>query len=303
MERLSLKEITQLVRGAKDKDQRSIEALYKIYYPKMKGVCIKVIKTDEDIVHDLVQNAFLHALASLNTLNNEERFGEWLTTITRNVSLKYLQQKNKIHFIPLAELSDAEADYLSSQEETPESLLYRSEIESLIQQLPKVYSEVFRLYVIEGYTHLEIAQMLGIKPHSSSSQLARAKALLRRILKENGVVVTVLFLLIAVPCGILWMYHGKSEKSELAEDTQKQEYIYIYIYIMSVLLFHLTLSGRSHNSRNHCLPRAHRNGPSSFRRTAWPTASVRQKTFPTALSCVIPQVLQHPNWQKRKTPW
>ncbi len=74
-------EIAQLVKRAKDKDQRSIESLYRMYYPKMKGVCIKITKTDEEVAHDLVQNAFVQALVSLNTLNNEERFGEWLTTI------------------------------------------------------------------------------------------------------------------------------------------------------------------------------------------------------------------------------
>lgn len=221
MKQTSQMEIIQLVKGAKNKDQHSIEILYKMYYPKMKGVCIKIIKADKDIAHDLVQNAFIHALVSLNSLNNEERFGEWLTTITRNISLKYLQQKNKIRFIPLSELSDAEGNNLSTQEECPESLLNLSEIKLLIRQLPKGFGEVFRLYVIEGYSHLEIGKMLGIAPHSSSSQLARAKALLRQMLKDKGLVIAVLSLLFAVPCGILWMYHEKSEMRELAEEKLK----------------------------------------------------------------------------------
>ncbi len=220
MELTSL-EVAQLVRKARYKDQRSIEVLYRVYYPKMKGICINIIKTDEDNAHDLVQNAFIHALASLNTLHSEERFGEWLTTITRNVSLRYLQKKNKIRFIPLAELSVVEDDYLSSLVDTPESLVYLNEIKSLIQQLPKGYGDVFRLSVMEGYSHLEIGKMLGIAPHSSSSQLARAKALLRQMLRERGLVVGVLFLLIAVPCGMFWMHHGKSEKRELAEEGSK----------------------------------------------------------------------------------
>lgn len=220
MELTSQIEIVQLVKGAKNKDHRSIEALYKMYYPKMKGVCIKIIKTDGDIAHDLVQNAFIHALISLHTLHNEERFGEWLTTITRNVSLKYLQKKNKVRFIPLSELP-AEDACLFSQTDNSESLANFNEIKSLLQQIPKGYGEVFRLSVIEGYSHAEIGKMLGIAPHSSSSQLARAKTLLRRLLKDRQLVLLMMLLLFAMPCTILWLHLEENNDKELAKHNPK----------------------------------------------------------------------------------
>ncbi len=220
MEQPSQEEIARLVKGARDKDQRSIEALYRMYYPKMKGVCIRIIKTDDAVSHDIVQNAFIHALACLDTLHKGERFGEWLTTITRNMSLRYLQKKNRVRFIPLSELS-AEDVHLVSLADSPEALVNLNEIKALIRQLPKGYGEVFRMSVIEGYSHSEIGRILGIAPHSSSSQLARAKALLRQMLRDKRLAFVVLFLLLTVPCGILWMYHGKSEDGELAEEGSK----------------------------------------------------------------------------------
>lgn len=213
-------EIASLVKGAKNKDQHSIEALYKMYYPKMKGVCIKIVKTDEDVAHDLVQNAFILALASMETLHNEERFGEWLTTITRNVALKYLQKKSRIRFIPLSELS-AEDTSMTMMAEGADSLANLNEIKAFVQQLPKGYGEVFRLSVIEGYSHIEIGNMLGIAPHSSSSQLTRAKALLRQMLREKQLPLVMILLLIALPCAILWLRHRATDEKELAKETSK----------------------------------------------------------------------------------
>ncbi len=225
MGQISLK-VTQLVKKAKRKDQRSIEALYSMFYPKMKGVCMKIIKTDEDITHDIVQNAFIQALASLDSLSNEERFGEWLTTITRNLSLKYIEKKNKLRFVPLSELSAGDVRFASSLD-NPESLVSLKEIEVLIQQLPKGYGEVFWLSVIEGYTHAEIGEMLGIAPHSSSSQLARAKALLRKLLRDKQQLFFILLLLVAMPCTVLLLYQEKNDEKELVKHhpkTKKQHH-------------------------------------------------------------------------------
>ncbi len=225
MEKTAQMEIALLVKGAKDKDQRSIEALYKMYYPRMKGVCIKIVKTDEDAVHDLVQNAFILALASLHTLHNEERFGEWLTTITRNVALKYLQKKSRIRFIPLSELSSEDTS-MTMMAEGADALVNLNDIKAFVQQLPKGYGEIFRLSVIEGYSHIEIGNMLGIAPHSSSSQLTRAKALLRQMLREKQLPLVIILLLTALPCVILWLRQRTTDEKELAKDTftPKKEY-------------------------------------------------------------------------------
>ena len=91
-----------IVERAKAKDPKALNEIYAMYYPKMVGVCMKIAKEDEDTVHDLVHDAFVLAFASLGNLRNNERFGEWLTTIVRNVALKHISQKEKIHFVPLS---------------------------------------------------------------------------------------------------------------------------------------------------------------------------------------------------------
>ena len=119
------------------------------------------------IVNDLVQMAFIRAYYSLFQLRDTSKFGEWVATITKNVALKHLAQKRKMPFVPFSSTMEEELEIgciLSS-----DSLLAEKEIHELIDQLPKGYGRVFRMSVIEGYSHQEIAEKLGIEPHSSSS--------------------------------------------------------------------------------------------------------------------------------------
>lgn len=81
---------------------------------------------------------------------------------------------------------------------TPENWLEEKEIHEIIAQLPTGYRKVFQMAVIEGYSHKEIAKILGIEPHSSSSQLARAKAMLRKIINKRMLAI-VSFFLISIP--------------------------------------------------------------------------------------------------------
>ena len=95
-----------------------------------------------------------------------------------------------------------------------DTLLAEKEIHDLIEQLPKGYGQVFRMSVIEGYSHQEIAEKLGIEPHSSSSQLSRAKAMLRKIVNRRGMGLVILVLACA-PLGIYLL------KNKGKEDVQK----------------------------------------------------------------------------------
>lgn len=76
--------ITTLVEKAKQGDADAFSALYQMYYPKMKGICINILGEDKAVVDDLVQNAFILAFVSLKDLKNTHRFSQWLTSITTN---------------------------------------------------------------------------------------------------------------------------------------------------------------------------------------------------------------------------
>jgi RNA polymerase sigma factor (sigma-70 family) len=161
-------DIDKIIERAKEKDPKALNDIYKMYYPKMVGVCMKIIKEDEDMAHDLVHDAFVLAFASMDKLRDNERFGEWLTTIVRNVSLKHSAQKAKLRLVPLSSISpnhEALLDY----SDIPDSDMNSKDILELVSQLPEGYSKIFRLSVIEGFSHKQIVDMLGIEPHSSSS--------------------------------------------------------------------------------------------------------------------------------------
>ena len=186
-----------IVERAKAKDLKALNEIYAMYYPKMVGVCMKIAKEDEDTVHDLVHDAFVLAFASLDNLRDNERFGEWLTTIVRNVALKHISQKDKIHFVSLSDVDPNDASLLDFSSQADSAINY-GDILYAISQLPEGYSKVIRLSLIEGFSHKEIASMLGIEAHSSSSQLSRAKVLLKQILGYKQLAI-ILVLLISIP--------------------------------------------------------------------------------------------------------
>lgn len=84
--------ITTLVEKAKEGDTDAFSILYQFFYPKMRGICIKILKEDKDVVDDLVQNAFILALTSIKNLKNSKKFSQWLTSITTNLALKYQEK-------------------------------------------------------------------------------------------------------------------------------------------------------------------------------------------------------------------
>ena len=93
-------DLEQLISKIKSGDTEAFGLLYDLYYPKMRGICIKIVGHNGADVDDIVHDAFVLAFISLDKLKNPCKFGEWLTTITKNVSLKYIDQL-KIHLIHL----------------------------------------------------------------------------------------------------------------------------------------------------------------------------------------------------------
>lgn len=170
----------QIIKEVISGNDKAIETLYREFCPLMKGVCYRIVK-DETIVEDLVHDSFVLALLSLDKLRNYNRCGEWLTTIVRNVSLKYIEKQKRIELISLTNVED-ESLSIADEDNTPESYISEEELFELIKKLPEGYRKVFKLSVIQGFSHEEISEILHIKPHSVSSQLTRAKKMLKKML-------------------------------------------------------------------------------------------------------------------------
>ncbi len=187
-------DLNDTVSKAKEKDAKAFASLYAAYQPQMLGVCMNIIREDKQTASDLVHDAFILAFVSLDSLKDNHKFGEWLTTIVRNVSLKHVSRREREHLLSVSSLREDDAVFTASSP-SPEEELYYQELLQLISRLPEGYGKVLRLSAVEGFSHKEIAEMLGIAPHSSSSQLSRAKRLLRQLMSRRAVGVTALLLL------------------------------------------------------------------------------------------------------------
>lgn len=187
--------ITTLVEKAKQGDADAFSTLYQMYYPKMKGICINILREDKAVVDDLVQDAFILALVSLKDLKNTHRFSQWLTSTTTNLVLKYQEKGKRYDFISLSEIEDEFSSVLEDDNTSRQSISYE-EIMSAIDSLPEGYKKIFNMSVLDGLSHQEISELLDIAPHSSSSQLSRAKAMLRNILSPRAMLIIVLALIV-----------------------------------------------------------------------------------------------------------
>ena len=202
--------IEKLIERVKAGDTDALKTVYEAYSQRMRNACIRITQEDEDTVDDLVQESFIRAYYSLEKLKDASKFGEWVVAITKNVSLRYLERKRKIQVLPFSEIGDG-FDVESSY--TSDSKLEEKELFELIDKLPSGYRNVFRMAVIDGFSHKEIAEKLGIEPHSSSSQLTRAKVLLRNMINRRMLAV-ISILLVSIPIYKYLFWERSTEKEQ-----------------------------------------------------------------------------------------
>ena len=162
--------------ACKKGDKEALGELYTTYAKRLLGVCWHYVK-DDNSAHDILHDAFIIIFMSIQDLKDESKLEGWMITIVRNLSLKYLQNTEK-EAIPLSCLNIEIQEAACEEQKKIEFGLLLSAIESL----PEGNREVFKLSVLEGLSHKEIGERLGINPHSSSSQLFRAKKTLRAML-------------------------------------------------------------------------------------------------------------------------
>lgn len=161
-------------------NQKSQFQLYKLYYKAMFNVSLRIVN-DEMEAEDVMQEAFLKAFKKIDTYKGEVSFGAWLKKIVVNRSLDCLK-KRKVKF---EEINEKTTQILDFQMETKE--INVQVIKNAIQELPDNYRVVLSLFLIEGYDHDEISQILEISNSCSRTQLLRAKNKLREILKNKEI--------------------------------------------------------------------------------------------------------------------
>ena len=180
-------EITRLIERCRQGDEDALGELYKAYAQQMRGVCRRYI-SDEQTVEDVLHDAFVIIFTSFDRLRDSNKAEAWMTAITRNVASKCKDHLEALPTVSLDETSEAGL-IVTEDEERDVRGVPLSEVVRMIDRLPEGYGQVFRLSVFEGMSHKEIVDMLGIEPHSSSSQLARAKKILRKMMQQYWPVV------------------------------------------------------------------------------------------------------------------
>ena len=148
--------------------------LFEAYARKMMSVCLRYVANHHD-AEDILQEAFIKVFAHIHQFKFEGSFEGWLRRIVVNTALKALQKK-KLHF---AEVNETTVPVASTDAGAP-SNLQAEQLMKMLNNLPDGYRIVFNLYVIEGYDHEEIAQMLNIQTSTSRSQLVKARKMLQQ---------------------------------------------------------------------------------------------------------------------------
>ncbi len=151
--------------------------LYKLYSKAMFNLAYRITNNRED-AEDILQEVFAECFSRLNTFRFESTLGAWLRSITVNRSINHIKRKRLTLVFP-EEIPDSPEDEDDATDYDIGSV-YRG-----IEALPDGYRIILSLYLIEGYDHSEISRILGISESTSKSQYSRAKAKLRKLLKNK----------------------------------------------------------------------------------------------------------------------
>tara|TARA_R110002072_G_scaffold13418_12_gene56294 strand:+ start:58305 stop:58880 length:576 start_codon:yes stop_codon:yes gene_type:complete len=165
-----------LVDRARQNDTLAYERLYEMHIGRVFALCTRLCN-DRDMAEDLAQEAFVLAWRKLDSFRGDSAFGSWLYRITTNTVLSYLRKQKP--FRNMLDIDDIE------EQGQKEDIGLRMSLDEAIAGLPDGARAVFVLYSLEGYTHDEIADLLGIAQGSSKAQLHRARQLLQAKLKTE----------------------------------------------------------------------------------------------------------------------
>ncbi len=177
---MKARNIQKIVKGCVQHNAWAQKALYDLYSSKMMGLCLRYTKNKPD-AEDIFQDGFIKVFENIHQLQNVKTLEWWMKKIFINEALQLFKHRKNIDFTH---------DYNSTQLQTSEAdeILQRlgvEEITQLIQDLPSGMQLVVNLYIVEGYPHKEIAELMGISEGTTKSQLYDARKILQKKLIQN----------------------------------------------------------------------------------------------------------------------
>jgi len=169
----------ELIKGCLRRDQRAQKLLYDTYSSKMYGICYRYLK-DAMAAEDVLVVSFMKVFEKIEQFKHEGSFEGWIRRIVVNEALTSLRRNRSMYLATELEQVDYDPNYKCLSDH-----LEAEDLIQLINELPTGYRIVFNMYAIDGYTHKEIAESLGISENTSKSQLSRARTYLQKALREQ----------------------------------------------------------------------------------------------------------------------
>jgi RNA polymerase sigma-70 factor, ECF subfamily len=166
----------ELIQRAQTGDQRAIRELYKLYSPRVYAI-VKRLAGDDALAEDWAQEAWVRIFRAIGSFRGEARFTTWLHRIAVNSALhgRRWRDRRVVHEAPLQDTFAVHAP--------TEDAFLRRKLENAMKTLPERMRQVLVLHDIEGFTHEEIAEFLGVTSGTSKSQLFKARARMRDLLR------------------------------------------------------------------------------------------------------------------------
>ena len=200
----------QIVERCQRGDREAFGQLYEAMYERLRKVCRHYV-ANENTVDDLLHDSFLLIFSKIDSLRDTSKAEAWMQKVTQNLALAYVQNHKQQPTVSLDEIEP------SMTAVAPDAIpITYDEILNLVDALPKSYRRIFRLSVLEGLSHQEIAALLNIEPHTSSSHLYRAKQMLRQSL---GIMLLSL-LAICLPLGVWYSLQQPIEAPSSPESSK-----------------------------------------------------------------------------------
>lgn len=173
----------QLVKGCVEGKPSAQQYLFDKYSRKMMGVCLRYAEDNQE-AEDVLQEGFIKVFSAISSFNGKGSLEGWIRKIMVNTALDSYRKNSATKYAQ--EIS--EMDHVLG---TNDYILENMEVEGLLnilRKLPEGYRMIFNMYAMEGYTHKEIGERLGISINTSKSQYSRARAYIQKMLKEEKII-------------------------------------------------------------------------------------------------------------------
>ncbi|KAA8479733.1 RNA polymerase sigma-70 factor (ECF subfamily) [Arcticibacter tournemirensis] len=171
-------ELHQLIAGCLKQDRKDQKVLYKAFYGFAMSICLRYAGNRYEAA-EIMNNGFFKIFTHLDKYSHDKPFKAWMGKIMTNTAIDYYRSNLK-----MANTDGLEKAEDIGHDDFPDKKLRYDDLLAMVQQLPNAYRTVFNLYAIEGYSHEEIGEMLGISAGTSKSNLFKARDKLKRMVLQ-----------------------------------------------------------------------------------------------------------------------